>query len=152
MKLAIILLALTCASCASIVDNGPDLVAMNSIPDGATVLVDGVKMGKTPVVVPVSREWGAGDLVFKIDGRPDIETSIGRDVNPWVFGNIIFGGLIGVGVDCATGNCRRADKFVRVDFERGIIRRQARRNRMSWEKVEGYPVTSPSPKESTTTQ
>jgi len=139
MKLAIvIILGLTCASCASIVDNGPDLVTFNSSPEGATVLVDGLAVGKTPCTAPVSRKWGSGDIMFRLYGHQAIETSIGRNVNPWVFGNIIFGGLVGIAVDCATGNCRWTDKFIRVNFERQYIDRPSRRKgRVIRERLKG---------------
>ena len=141
MKLAIIiLLGLACASCASIVDNGPDFVAFNSTPEGATVIVDNIPVGKTPCTAPVSRRWCSGDVTFRLHGYPAIKTGVGRTINPWVFGNIIFGGLIGVCVDCATGNCRRTGKYIQVHFEKRWIDRPSRKKgRVLRERLKGCP-------------
>ena len=64
---------------------------------------DSVKMGETPVVAKLRRkDTHAVKLV--LNGYQPYETTITRSVSGWVFGNIVFGGLIGLGVDAISGS------------------------------------------------
>jgi len=108
------LLPILFTGCASIVDGGPKLVQINSNPLGAKVTVFD-KTGKeisvltTPASVALKRCHGflSGEdykLVFENAGYYPYETHIKSTVDGWYFGNIIFGGLIGIViVDPATG-------------------------------------------------
>ena len=117
MKYAIlILLAVSLTSCATIVSSGPDAVPCDSDPRGATVFLDRQPVGKTPCQVMVPKMWGTGELTFVLDGKV-ITVWPARTVNPWVFGNIIIGGAVGVVIDVATGNCRMSlGTPIYVDF------------------------------------
>jgi len=100
--------------CSSIVDGGPKLVQINSNPLGAKVTIFD-KTGKeidsrtTPTSVALKRSHGffSGEdykLVFDAPGYYPYETHIQSSVDGWYFGNVIFGGLIGILiVDPATG-------------------------------------------------
>ena len=102
------------SGCASIVDGGAKTVRINSDPSGAKVsIVD--KKGKavatqtTPASISLKRNSGffSGEkykLVFEAPGYYPSETYIQSTVNGWYFGNIIFGGVLGLLiVDPATG-------------------------------------------------
>ena len=100
-----ILALLLLPSCATIIASGPDMVPVNSDPEGAIVKLDGVPVGRTPLTVAFPRGC-EGFLTFELDG---IKTSRDLDkvVNGWVFGNLIFGVggvIIGGFVDLVTSN------------------------------------------------
>jgi len=104
--IAALLLATSFPSCATIVSGGPDTFMVNTLPQGAVVTLDDRVVGKSPCQMKVSKLWEAGDLVIRWPDGEKIETTVPRVINPWVFGNLLFGGPIGVVVDCAVGCCR----------------------------------------------
>jgi hypothetical protein len=114
--IAIVVAALP--GCATIISGSSDSVSFDSNPPGATVFVDDQKVGLTPCVAPVSRQWGYGDIRFALGGN-ELAAEVPRVVNGWYFGNLIFGGLIGlVVVDLPLGNLRKTPDgtTVFVDF------------------------------------
>ncbi len=104
--LPVLLLSLTLTSCASIVSGGPDPFAIDTLPPGATVFLDDQAVGVSPCQIMVPKIWGAGDLSIRWPTGETLSTTVPRTINPWVIGNIIFGGIIGVVVDCSVGSCR----------------------------------------------
>lgn len=97
------LLFLLTTSCATIIASGPDAVPVNSEPEGARVLLDGQAVGRTPLTASLSRKC-EGVLTFQLDGYETRVVDLDKVVNGWIFGNIIFGGLIGIAVDLITSN------------------------------------------------
>lgn len=100
--------------CASIVDGGAKKVQIKSNPSGAKFTIYD-KKGKvvesrtTPATVALDRSGGyfcgiEYKMVFESPGYYPGETKLSSSMNGWYFGNIIFGGLIGILiVDPATG-------------------------------------------------
>lgn len=107
-KIVIAALLSASTSCASIVSGTRDDVTITTDPPGATcdVLKEGVTVAhvdRTPANVIVARSYD--DLLVqcsKADYQPAEATNT-WGTNGWVFGNIIFGGLIGVCIDMADG-------------------------------------------------
>lgn len=110
----IVLSFLLCSGCASIVDGGSRKVQINSNPPGATVTVinsegEAVASAKTPTKVRLVRDNGYfhGEhytVKFDLPGYYPSEVAIAPEINPWYFGNIVFGGVIGIAVvDPMTG-------------------------------------------------
>ena len=109
-----LVLCLSFCSCASIFSGGPKKVTINTTPPGARVMIYD-KTGKlvttqqSPAVVPLDRSTGyfAGQeyrIVIEKAGYKPTEVHVRATVNGWYFGNILFGGLIGmVIVDPITG-------------------------------------------------
>jgi uncharacterized protein YceK len=89
--------------CASIVSGTTQPISFNSTPAGATVLVNGADMGKTPVTLQLKRNQNYA-VGINLDGYKPETMDIKRGLNGWVWGNIIFGGLIGVVIDAASGS------------------------------------------------
>ena len=100
--------------CASIVSRSSADIAVRSVPAQATVTITSgsgqdVYVGKTPAIATVP----TGDGFFvaarytvrvSLEGHDDQLFTIGSRLNPWYFGNILLGGLIGmVIVDPLTG-------------------------------------------------
>ena len=107
-------LAILISGCASIVDGGNKTVQVTSNPPGAQFAVYN-SSGKfiitqtTPAIVTLPRSDGwfvpaSYKLICDKEGYHSDESHIRAILSPWYFGNIIFGGLIGIViVDPATG-------------------------------------------------
>src|ERR1700704_2014308 len=94
--------AVVLCSCASIIHSTHQDVGISSNPTGAQVSVDGQVKGATPVVANLTRK---DNHIVRIElaGYKPYETTLTRKVSGWVWGNIVFGGLIGLAVDAITG-------------------------------------------------
>ena len=101
------------SSCATIVSRTTFPVSINSTPNAQISITDKygkqIYLGNTPTVVPLKS--GAGfftkaeyQVKFSSPGYNDKIVPILFQLNGWYFGNILFGGLIGlIIVDPATG-------------------------------------------------
>ena len=96
-------------SCGSIMNGTKQDVVIASNVSGATVEINGSNRGVTPLTVSLSR---ADDytIVLRADGYQDREIRYKSGVSAWLIGNIAFGGLIGIGVDCITGGAYTFDQ------------------------------------------
>lgn len=75
---------------------------MNSVPSGAKVFHNGIPAGTTPAVLELKRNAHHIIRVEK-EGFSPYEESLTRSTSGWVWGNIFFGGLIGLAVDAMDG-------------------------------------------------
>lgn len=109
-------------SCCTVFTGSSDAVTFGSRPDGASVILDGQRIGRTPCQGIVSRAWGRGAVLIERNGEK-IATSVPREVNPalatdavvTVFFPVI--GVVSLLVDVGTGNCRKSSaKGVYVEF------------------------------------
>ena len=90
------------AGCATIMQGTTQSVGISSTPTNATVTINNVEKGKTPIVVDLKRK---DHHIVKIEmsGYLPYEATFTRSASGWVFGNIVFGGLIGLAVDAISG-------------------------------------------------
>lgn len=102
LALPLLAVSLLAPGCATIIHGSNQDVAFSSSPSGATVTVDGEALGTTPLVTGLSRD-DAHTVRITMDGYQPYEMTLTKSVDGWVWGNIVFGGLIGLGVDAATG-------------------------------------------------
>lgn len=89
-------------ACGTIIHGTTQQVGISSSPSSAVVSINGQNVGETPVIIDLKRK----DSHFvKIDlpGYQTYETTLSRKVSGWVWGNIVFGGIIGLVVDASTG-------------------------------------------------
>ena len=99
-------LLITTIGCASITRGSKDTLVVNSDPSGAKVSLSIGLSGKTPCVFKVSRKGG---FVVKIEkeGYETIEIQVVGQISgsgsAGLAGNVLLGGIIGLGVDAATG-------------------------------------------------
>jgi PEGA domain len=93
---------LTLAACATIMHGTNQDVGISSSPTGAYVSVDNAQRGMTPLITKISRK---DNHVVRIEaaGYQPFEATMTRSVSGWVWGNIVFGGLIGLAVDAMSG-------------------------------------------------
>lgn len=100
------LLPLFLCSCATMVAPGPDEVFVTSDPAGAEVILAGESAGRTPVTVVVPRH--VRTVTMRMEGWVDGEFPIQHELNHWVWGNILLGGVIGMIVDVASDSATLA--------------------------------------------
>lgn len=100
--LAAIVLMIGLTGCASIIHHDYQDVPVTSHPSGVPVFLNHYACGKTPVVVALAR----GDrhtITMAPVGHEPTRIYLEPMVSPLVLGNILFGGLIGLVIDAATG-------------------------------------------------
>lgn len=99
MVVAMIILAV---GCATIMQGTSQEVGVSSVPGGASVSIDNKQYGTTPVVAKLSRK-DHHIVVVEKEGFERFELPLVRKTSGWVWGNILFGGLIGLAVDAISG-------------------------------------------------
>ncbi len=95
-------LAPVLSGCATIIDGTSQKVSFSSNPSNAVVTVDGRVVGNTPLTDDLSKK-DTHTVKINLDGYHPYEITLIKKVNSWVWGNIVFGGLLGLGVDALTG-------------------------------------------------
>ena len=118
MKAGIILAcavaALATSGCATIVARSSQEITITSVPEGAAVKINNkggaaVHSGSTPMTVTLKKGRGyfkaeRYTIHLAKDGYQVRDIVVQGEVNGWYFGNVLFGGLIGLlAVDPATG-------------------------------------------------
>jgi len=94
--------AMMAVGCATIIHGTTQPIGVSSTPTNAEVMVDGHSYGNAPVTVELKRKKNHM-LRIELEGYEAYETTITKSASGWVFGNIVFGGLIGLAVDAITG-------------------------------------------------
>lgn len=95
-------LASLLTGCATIMHGTRQSVGIASNPTNANVWVDKNYAGNTPIVVEMSRK--DNHIVrIELDGYQPYEATFSRQLSGWAFGNIVFGGFIGLAVDAVSG-------------------------------------------------
>ena len=118
MRWAIVLIpmiALT-TGCASIVKGTTQTVPIGSDPEGADIIVNSLNVGTTPAEVELQRKRDHQITISK-PGYAPATVPVLKSVGGAVWGNILAGGLIGWGVDAASGaqyNLKPETVFVRL--------------------------------------
>src|SRR5689334_6040905 len=101
-RLALAVGALALSACASIIHGTSQDVGISSSPTGAQVTVDNRAGAVTPYVAKLSRKDNH-IVKLSMDGYAPAELTLTKSVSGWVWGNVVFGGLIGLGVDAISG-------------------------------------------------
>ncbi|PWJ39258.1 PEGA domain-containing protein [Sediminitomix flava] len=98
--------------CASIVHGPSQLVNFSSQPSGAKIFIDGKEYGQTPSTVSLKRMGRlkgeastkqSYNVKVELEGFYPYEVIIKREMDGWFLGNILFGGLVGIIIDAASG-------------------------------------------------
>ena len=98
----ILLAARMATGCATIIHGSTQDVSIASSPDSAEVWIDGARMGATPTKVTLKRK-DSHIVTIKKEGFKDATATIETETSAWIIGNIIFGGIIGCGIDLISG-------------------------------------------------
>jgi hypothetical protein len=96
----------TLTGCATIVHSGPRSIPVASTPAGAKVSIydrsDSLVMtNTTPFVASLDSKYGyfkgqTYRMVFEMPGYSSTEIKLDASLSGWYFGNLVFGGLIGM--------------------------------------------------------
>ncbi len=98
-----ILFLISQAGCASIVSGKTQDISIRSNPLGATVTIDGMSAGATPVTTDVKRKRRHNIKITK-EGYVEETRATHKGFNWWYCANLIIPfGIIGLVVDVATG-------------------------------------------------
>lgn len=91
------------AGCASIVNGTTEGFTIDSTPAHAALTVDGVPQGQTPAQINLKRGQ-SHTIKLTLAGYQPTTIELQKSISGWVFGNIVFGGIIGLVVDVADGS------------------------------------------------
>lgn len=100
-------LALTSAGCATIFSGSHDPITFNSVPEGAVVEVNGARVGKTPLTVPIKRSITPPQVRLKLADHEPQAVLLQNTFNAVALLDILF--WPGFIVDAATGSLMRYD-------------------------------------------
>lgn len=135
MVSCVLVLAIFTAGCASIVGKDSFPLTINSNPDGANIIIQdekGIKIfsGTTPATVTLS----AGEsyfhaksyqVTFSKSGYAEQYANVKASISGWYFGNILFGGLIGMLiVDPVTGKMWKLPSNVTANLSQKVALEQ----------------------------
>lgn len=129
LQMGLLAFALTLTGCASIVSKSDWPVAFKSNPPGAEIVItdetgNEINRGTTPATFTLKSSSGffSGATYYVEYKEKDYQIckrSLNSKVNGWYFGNIVFGGLIGMLiVDPATGAMFKLPKLNTVNLTR----------------------------------
>lgn len=88
--------------CATIIHGTKQGVGISSYPSGATVSINGFESGRTPLITSLARK-NSHIVKVELSGYRPFEAIITRSMSGWVWGNVVFGGPIGLAVDIFSG-------------------------------------------------
>ena len=88
--------------CATLMHGTHQSIAIGSRPARAGVWIDNYFAGHTPVSVDLKRN--RNHLIrIELDGFEPYEIHCSKRLSGWVFGNLVFGGILGFCVDAFSG-------------------------------------------------
>lgn len=90
--------------CASIIHGSRQELAISSEPIGARVLVNGEHVGETPWIANLERKKKEQTIRIELEGYQPFELKLERKISGWYWGNLIFGGIIGLILDPINGS------------------------------------------------
>lgn len=116
----IVIMAIMLSSCASIVSKSSTMVGIDTDPQGATVQILNrnnvtIYNGRTPATISLKHSSGffrraSYTVKLTMNGYENREVTIHSSLNAWYFGNVLFGGPLGLLIiDPATGAMYKLD-------------------------------------------
>lgn len=90
------------AGCATIITSTSQEVTFTSTPDEVSITINGKAMGKTPLTYNLKKKKDQ-TVSFEKDGYKTQTRQLTTSLEPWFWGNIILGGLIGSTTDSVSG-------------------------------------------------
>lgn len=130
-KIAALILSVFITGCASVINGHREMLRVNSVPDGATIVIAEGRTGKrifqghTPAVVSLRRTVGYfKPALYRVtiskDGFSDRVVDLQPRISGWyIVGNVVIGGAIGwLIVDPVTGGMwKLKPDEIAIDFE-----------------------------------
>jgi hypothetical protein len=90
-----------------------DVLNVNSSPSGASFTTNTGAKGTTPAKLEVPDDVDV-EFRFELAGYADGTLTSSKHISPWVWGNIVFGGIIGLVIDFASGGVNTHDREVNI--------------------------------------
>ena len=111
-KITVSLLAssIMLSSCATVFTGTKDKLSFTSEPAGAHVFYKDLEKCVTPCETEIQRLMSKQVVVMKKEGFKDQEVLLKSKFNPITLINIAVGGIIGMGIDMATGSFMKKDQ------------------------------------------
>ena len=106
--LGVLIGAALLSGCATIMNGDMVNVPVYTTPSGATVVINGATY-TSPTTVMVPRGKGDFKLHIEKEGYEPVDIMLTQSADGWLWGNVIFGGLIGLAVDFITGDAYDLD-------------------------------------------
>lgn len=107
------------SGCATIVSGTTQKVSVTSQPSGVKVTADGKMTATTPTDFTLERK-SDHTLEFSKEGYKSATVMLKRTMNGMGFGNVLVGGVVGIGVDAISGaNNKLVPERVDVKLEEG---------------------------------
>ena len=100
--LACLMFLFVLQGCASIVSGTTQQMSFQSNPDDVTVTVTGRVLGKTPFTIQLDKKKDQS-VTFTKEGYKPLTMELATTMDPWFWGNIVLGGLIGSTTDGLSG-------------------------------------------------
>ncbi|WP_294267124.1 PEGA domain-containing protein [uncultured Chryseobacterium sp.] len=111
-------ITLSVTSCATIITGTKDKITFNSTPEGAKVMHKGIEKCTTPCTAEIPRSLSKQMVTFEKEGFSNKEVKLTKTFNPVTLVNILLGGIIGIGIDTATGSLTKySPKEYKVELE-----------------------------------
>jgi hypothetical protein len=100
-------------SCATVFSGSTQKVRFESEPAGAEVFVNDESTNKTtPCRIYVKRQAEGKNYKLRKEGYVDYEYTDEASFNPVALGNLLFGGILGIGIDWLSGSIYKYDNEV----------------------------------------
>jgi uncharacterized protein YceK len=96
------MVGLLTTGCATVIHGTRQDVGISSTPTGASVTIDSIQSGTTPVFAKLRRKENHV-VSITLPGYQPMDLTLMSSVSGWVWGNIAIGGLIGLAVDAISG-------------------------------------------------
>lgn len=108
LRLLAMAACLALEGCATLVTGNSQTLTLDTQPPGASCLFkrDGSTIGAvnpTPGSISVDKSYKDIDVVCSKEGYRDAAGRVGSSFQPMTFGNVLFGGLVGIVIDAASG-------------------------------------------------
>jgi hypothetical protein len=101
-RILLAIIALFAAGCGTVVNGTTESVVISSEPEGAMITVDNQPRGPTPNTVELSRK-AIHTVQLQKPGYVPYTATINQSSSNWVWGDVLFGGILGFLVDAASG-------------------------------------------------
>jgi len=118
----LLILVLLVVGCATIVTTPKQDISLNSNPKGANVVVKtvgGIEVfsGTTPATCKLERK-NEYIVYINVAGYKESQIIIGKEINMWVIGNLLCGGVPGLIIDGVTGSLwNLSPETIQVDLK-----------------------------------
>ncbi len=109
------------SSCASIVKGTNSPISISTSPEKAKVIIeslDGTQYEEKEAPCTFNLSTAKDYTVrIRLEGYQNRDMTLNRKLTGWLWGNIVFGGIIGLAVDFGTGAAWEHEKSINVNLE-----------------------------------